>query len=336
MSPPASRTQNQRGSALLIVFVMAAAVAILLYIEIPITAFEARRDREQDLINRGEEYAHAVKLFVRKLGSYPPTLDALSDTNRMRFLRHRYADPFTGKDDWRILHAGPGGLLLDSKVKPILTDDTGQNGGAASSPDVASSGVSTGGGVSDLSSAVSDTANSATEQLSLPPIPRRPPATAAGNAESSAGLGSGTEANPDPTVSLLPSTPSETATLAAAQITSGQGGASAGSVSSGTTSADTVPEAPSQGAVTPGSSAIGVKAHPTVDVAPMGISGGIAGVASRVDSHTIKSINEQRNYSLWEFYYNPLLDPFRMGFWVPPRPASTLTSTTPLASPRKH
>src|SRR6185503_11937250 len=38
-------------------------------------------------------------------------------TNRMRFLRHKFEDPLTGKDDWRILHAGPGGMIIDSKVK---------------------------------------------------------------------------------------------------------------------------------------------------------------------------------------------------------------------------
>ena len=44
-------------------------------------------------------------------------MEALENTNRMRFLRNRYVDPFTGKDDWRLLHAGPGGIILDSKVK---------------------------------------------------------------------------------------------------------------------------------------------------------------------------------------------------------------------------
>ncbi len=34
----------------------------------------------------------------------------------MRFLRKRFKDPFTGKDDWRLLHAGPGGIIIDSKV----------------------------------------------------------------------------------------------------------------------------------------------------------------------------------------------------------------------------
>ena len=113
----AFRRDQEQGSALLIVFVFAAMVAIMLYMELPVAVFEAKRQKEELLVDRGEEYAHAVRLFVRKTGHYPASLDQLEDTNRMRFLRHRFKDPFTGKNDWRLLHAGPGGMLIDSKIK---------------------------------------------------------------------------------------------------------------------------------------------------------------------------------------------------------------------------
>ncbi|MFL6415748.1 MAG: hypothetical protein ACJ74Y_08770, partial [Bryobacteraceae bacterium] len=120
---------GERGSALLIVFVFAAILAISLYKEMPIVAFEAQRAKEQILVDRGNEYAHGIKLFVRKTGQYPPSLDALENTNRMRFLRKRYKDPFTGKDDWRLLHSGPGGIIIDSKVNPVTANNAnGPNG----------------------------------------------------------------------------------------------------------------------------------------------------------------------------------------------------------------
>ena len=113
--------QAQRGSALLIVFVMAAIVAISLYMEMPDAAFEARRQQEDLLISRGNEYARAVKVFRRKVGHYPTAIKDLENTNRMRFLRHAYVDPFTEKADWRLLHADPNGMLVDSRVKqPLL------------------------------------------------------------------------------------------------------------------------------------------------------------------------------------------------------------------------
>lgn len=121
--------KSERGSALLIVLVFAAIIAISLYKELPVVVFESQRQEEQLLIDRGNEYAQGVKLFVRKTGQYPPSLDALENTNRMRFLRKRFKDPFTGKDDWRLLHSGPGGIIIDSKVNPVTANTgTGANG----------------------------------------------------------------------------------------------------------------------------------------------------------------------------------------------------------------
>jgi hypothetical protein len=121
--------ERERGSAILIVFLFAAFVAIMLYEEMPVMAFEAQRAKEQLLIDRGNEYKQAVKVYWTHFqGRFPPNIDALENTNNIRFLRHRYKDPLTGKDDWRLLHMAPGGLgLIDSKVNPLPTN-TNQNG----------------------------------------------------------------------------------------------------------------------------------------------------------------------------------------------------------------
>jgi len=117
---PMGTMRNEKGSALLIVFVFAAAIAIMLYKEMPVATFEAQRQKEQLLIDRGNEYKRAVKLYVRKFQTFPPSIEALENTNRMRFLRNRYVDPYTGKAEWRLLHAGPGGIIIDSKIKNAL------------------------------------------------------------------------------------------------------------------------------------------------------------------------------------------------------------------------
>ncbi|HEY1215096.1 MAG TPA: hypothetical protein VGE93_15810, partial [Bryobacteraceae bacterium] len=119
---------GERGSALLIVFLFAAVLAITLYQEMPVYSFEARRQTEQLLIDRGNEYKHAVKLYYRKVGGYPASIEQLENTNRMRFLRHRFKDPFTDKDNWRLLHMGPGNRLLDSKLGPIMNNGKGGTG----------------------------------------------------------------------------------------------------------------------------------------------------------------------------------------------------------------
>src|SRR5580692_9457610 len=111
------RRHPESGFALLLVFVMAAAISITLYMEMPRVAFESQRAREQMAMDRGLQYKRAIQLFYRKYQLYPQTLDDLETTRNMRFLRRRYKDPLTGKD-WRLLHVGPAGQLTDSLVQP--------------------------------------------------------------------------------------------------------------------------------------------------------------------------------------------------------------------------
>jgi hypothetical protein len=113
-----NRRNGEAGYALLFVYMMAAALAIMLYMQLPRAAFEAQRDKEQLLIDRGEQYKRAIQLYVRKFNRFPADMDALENTQNIRFLRRQYVDPMTGKKDWRLVHAGPGGTLLDSKVNP--------------------------------------------------------------------------------------------------------------------------------------------------------------------------------------------------------------------------
>jgi type II secretory pathway pseudopilin PulG len=108
-----ARRRSQSGFALLFVFAMAAIVAIMLYLELPRVAFEAQRAKEQLLIDRGEQYKRAIKLYVRRFNRYPATIEQLENTNNIRFLRRRYKDPMTGKSDWRLIHSA-GGVLTDS------------------------------------------------------------------------------------------------------------------------------------------------------------------------------------------------------------------------------
>ena len=105
----------ESGYAMLLVFLMAAIIAIALYSELPRVAFEAQRTKEQLLIERGEQYKRAIQLFVRKMSRYPATIEELESTNNVRFLRKRYIDPMTGKDKWRLIHVN-GGVLTDSIV----------------------------------------------------------------------------------------------------------------------------------------------------------------------------------------------------------------------------
>jgi hypothetical protein len=117
----------ERGSALLIVFVFAAIVAIMLYKAIPDAVFEGQRQKEQILIDRGHEYKTGIKRFLARNKTYPTSLDQLDNFNNQRYIRRRYKDPMTGKDEWRLIHVmTPGFILTDSKVTPLKNN--GMNG----------------------------------------------------------------------------------------------------------------------------------------------------------------------------------------------------------------
>ncbi len=59
-----------------------------------------------ETIHRGNQYVRAIQLYYRKVGHYPGNMEQLEKTNNMRFLRQRYVDPMTGKQDWRLIHVG--------------------------------------------------------------------------------------------------------------------------------------------------------------------------------------------------------------------------------------
>ena len=119
--------RGESGFALLLVFAIAATIALLLYMELPRVAFERQREQEALLIARGEQYKRAIQLYFRKFKTYPTSIDALENTNNLRFLRRRYADPLTGKNEWRLIHIGPGGVFTDSLTNKPKGNQQTQN-----------------------------------------------------------------------------------------------------------------------------------------------------------------------------------------------------------------
>jgi hypothetical protein len=113
---------------MLLVFLMAAFIAISLYMQIPRIAFQAQRQKEQLLIERGEQYKRAIQVFVRTNGRYPGKIEDLENFNNRRFLRHRFVDPMTGTTEWRLIHIN-GGVFTDSIVNKAK--QLGQQSGAS-------------------------------------------------------------------------------------------------------------------------------------------------------------------------------------------------------------
>lgn len=329
------RRATQQGSALLIVLVFAAIVAIMLYRELPVVAFEAQRQREALTVSRGNSYKRAVKLFVRKVGRFPSTLDELENTNRMRFLPHRYVDPLTGKDDWRLIHAGPGGIITDSKI-PGNKSPTSTLGQAATFAGFNNSFTGDAEGAAEAAAAnaanpglrqrAAATKNAASVQqtsdgLGLPPgsqDPNAPPSSddpnsMANRLQSGFMQPQGTGLAPANGNQIDPATGLSTNAVAAAT----GNGINTFSQQLNNTNPQTQQLSPQQAGqqnqanqqngltntASFGGTPSGVPQQP-VGNGQIGGTGGIAGVASKALGKGIKSVNDQTKYDLWEFYYD--------------------------------
>ena len=71
-------------------------MAVFMTVALPVWNTQAQREKEAELVFRGEQYARAVMLYQRKFANaLPPSVDVLLND---RYLRKKYKDPITGGD----------------------------------------------------------------------------------------------------------------------------------------------------------------------------------------------------------------------------------------------
>ena len=122
------RVRSDRGYAMAALLVVMSVIAIVLSTTLPVFSTLARRERETELIFRGQQYARAVMLFQRKYGNaLPPNLDVLLNE---RFLRKQYKDPITNSD-FTLVGPGSPELAQAGTATPVAPGGRGgqQTGG---------------------------------------------------------------------------------------------------------------------------------------------------------------------------------------------------------------
>lgn len=106
-TPIRHRTKpSEEGYILVAVIFMLAILMISLSLAAPAIKKDIQRDRELETMQRGKQYARAIKMYYKKFGAYPPNVDALVKTTNIRFLRRKYVDLTTGKDEWKPVRFG--------------------------------------------------------------------------------------------------------------------------------------------------------------------------------------------------------------------------------------
>jgi hypothetical protein len=116
--------RTDRGYAMATLLVALAVMSVLMSAALPAWRHQARREKEAELIFRGEQYARAIGLWERKMGpgSRPPTLDMLV---QQRFLRKKYKDPMVEDGEFQPVFMG---------MNPSMPGPGGRSGRGGAQP----------------------------------------------------------------------------------------------------------------------------------------------------------------------------------------------------------
>ena len=277
------RREREGGYLLLAVLLLMAFMIIAASIEAPQMVQQMKRDREEEMIHRGTEYARAIKKYYKKFGRYPANLEQLDNTNQIRFLRKRYKDPLTKDGKWKILNYGDIQTLLSANTPGTPAAALAAQGQSAFGQPSAATSVSTtgfGSGQSALSPANVVSTSSTGFDSSSPVSPQQQTGFAGNNAGGFAG-----------------NSPQGNAQQ--------QNSPFANTFSLGSSAATNTNQPGSAGLNQPGSTGSG--SNPAGGTQTFG-GGAIVGVASVDKDPTIRIYNKKKTYNEWVFIYNPMMD----------------------------
>ena len=119
---PHRRLPDGRGYAMAGLLVMLGVMGILSSMLLPVWNQAAKREREAELVFRGEQYARAVELYQRRyVGANPPDFATMVE---QRFLRKMYADPMTENGEFQVVYFSQ---MADVLGGPATADRPGES-----------------------------------------------------------------------------------------------------------------------------------------------------------------------------------------------------------------
>ena len=131
------RNCRDGGYAILLVLFAGTLMLILAMSAAPNILTEGRREKEKEMIWRGKQYVRGIKLYYRKMGRFPTSLDDLTkpQMGNIHFMRKAYKDPMNREDgSWRLIYVGPSGQLIGSLKPPQTLQMPGTAGAQMGTP----------------------------------------------------------------------------------------------------------------------------------------------------------------------------------------------------------
>jgi type II secretory pathway pseudopilin PulG len=97
-------SRGERGYAMAALLVTLGVMSVIIGMAMPVWRTVVQREKEEELIFRGRQYARAVQLYQRKFAAaYPASIDLLVE---QKFLRKKYKDPMTRNGEFEIIYQG--------------------------------------------------------------------------------------------------------------------------------------------------------------------------------------------------------------------------------------
>jgi hypothetical protein len=131
------RKRSQSGYAILLVLFLLTLMVLGTISIAPNILTQGRREKETEMIWRGKQYTRGIKLYYRKTGKFPTSMEDLTKPKlgSLRFMRQPYKDPMNKKDgEWRLIYVGPSGQLVGSLKPPQSLQLSGLAGTVGTPP----------------------------------------------------------------------------------------------------------------------------------------------------------------------------------------------------------
>ena len=303
-------SRSQRGYAILLVLFFVTLMLLATISIAPNILTEGRREKEKEMIWRGKQYARGVKMYYRKTGKFPTSMDDLvkPKLGSLRFMRQAYKDPINAKDgDWRLIYVGPTGQLIGSLKPPQTIQMSGAGGtlGAVPGTPAAQLGAQSAGQA--FGQGFGQGLGQAVGQVFGNGASNNSPSTANGPGQQSTPAQANSNGQPNNATNAGGNPPAGTDAPATAADSSG----------SPTSAGDAANEA------------LLASDSPTV------MGGNIIGVGSKINHSSILVYEKAKNYKQFEFIWDPAKDTITIGGAAGPQigtPAGQPGQSTPLGT----
>ena len=114
---PARGKAGERGYNMVMLIVAITVLNIMVATVLPLASTDIQRQKEEELVFRGFQYAEAIRLFHNRFQRYPVKLSELLDS-KPRCIRQLWKDPMTKDGKWGLIFLNQGAPVGPPGVPP--------------------------------------------------------------------------------------------------------------------------------------------------------------------------------------------------------------------------